>query len=353
MSKIAQSIAARVQQIAGVEAPAAAVDGTAAEASDGAAASASEATSDALAAPPPAGEPSGAASGAEERGADVADEAATKHRLLEEKLREVRERRQAQRLGERAKREKEAAEADRAAAAEERKKLEALKTGSFKDALIAMGRDPLATFEEMAAEAKEAGTPEGQIKAMRAQFEREMRATIEPLQKQIEELKSRDEAARRELEAQRAAAVDAQFQSDFVRALREPEFSPLLVEYEPETLLQVAQSLRDKPEQLFGHARRLGVRLTGSQGQFTMLDILRTIAAHQSEHEKAREARRARYQTANPGTQQTVNGTSARTNAATSATSALGNNAASSRSTDASKPRLTRRERVQRLIDRG
>lgn len=343
MSKIAQSIAARVQQIAsGVEAPAEPAARVAAP-PDG---SASETAPGDVVAPPPADDASGAVSGAEPQ-EGATDPAVTKRELLAEKLREVRERRQSQRLSEKARREKEAAEADRAAAAEERKKFEALKRGSFRDALIEMGRDPREAFEEMAAEAKEAGTPEGQLKAMRAQFEREMRSTVEPLQKQIEELRAAREADAKALEEQRAHAREAQFQSDFARVLREPEFQPLLIEYEPETLLHVARSLRNEPDRLFGHARRLNVNLTGEQGRFTMLDILRTLVAQQAEHEKSREARRARYQAATPGPQ-TDHGSTARTNAATSA---LGNSAASSRTTDASKPRLTRRQRVQRLID--
>lgn len=314
------------------------------EASEGESSGATEADSspEAEAGAPPAGQASGAESASvasppakTEAGAPAVDDARkTKHQLLQEKLAETRERRQAQRIAERARAEKKQADADRKAAAEERTKWESLKTGNFKEAIAAMGKDPRAVFEEMQEEAKLAGTPEAQMKRMQELFEKQIADVVEPLKKELE-------ATKEEKKQALVREENARFASEFTRAVQDPAYTALRVEY--------------SDEQLFTFARTVKHDLTQAGKRFTILDVLKVLKDAQDEHDAGREARRTRLQapTESQAAQvasekPTVNGTAERRNAGTT----LGNDLASSRASgDRPRTHTTRAERIKRLID--
>lgn len=281
--------------------------------------------------------------------ADPPPEQQTKHALLEEKLAAIRERRAAERLLHQAQERASSAERESKQAAEERAKWDALQKGTFKEAIQALGRDPREVFEEMAAEAQEAGKPETMIARARAEMERQLASTIEPLKKTIDSLQ-------KQLEDERASSFEHGFIADFQTASQRPEFTELLIEYEPETLLQIAKTMRDNPPHMHQTAKRLNVQLTGRDGRFNMFDILNVCRAQLAQHVQGREARRSRLQAAStsqaapqqaPANASTVNGTAEKRNAGVNT---LGNQLASSRASDTAKPRLTREQRIQKLI---
>lgn len=354
MTTIAEGLSARINSLVG--------DANAL--SDEGDASASESTSESNAGAPPSGGASGgdsAAAATEGVGTETSspteaaaatEERATQRELLQEKLAQARERRQAQRIAERAKAERTQAEADRKAAAEERSKWESLSKGTFKEGLLAMGRDPREVFNEMVKEAEEAGTPEAQIASLRAMFEKQMAEKLEPLQKELDDLKKqRDEAQKQ--------AGEARFSSDFTHVVARPEFGDLLVEYDTSTLFKVAKTLRDEPARMHENAARLKVNLTGANGGYNMLDILRVLKAQQDEHEQGKAARRARLQASNPSqaaetqaapAKPTVNGTAEKRNAGTT----LGNDLVSTTaSSKGGRLATSRHDRIKKLVENG
>lgn len=335
---VATNIAARVQALSATVATE-----PSAEPSAGAG-SASESTDTA----PPAVEASGAESAPAADAEAAPDVQKTRHELLAEKLAAVREKRRADRYGERARREASAAETDRKVAAEERAKYEGLKNGTFLETIKALGKDPRVVFEEMKHEAIEAGTPEAQVRRMQEQFNVQLHEAVEPLKQTVEELrKERDEL--------RAREAGLRVQGDFQRVVADEDFLPLRVEYDDERLFAIADNLRQHPDNLIAHARRLQVRLTRDDGRFTMRDILNVLKAQQDEHERGKQERGAKLRPAQQQAAQatadskTVNGTTDRRIG-----NPLGNNLASERASGASsKPRLTRNERIQKLIAGG
>jgi len=330
---VSESIAARVAQMAG--------DG--AQASGGEPAAESDSASETKTVAPHDGKASEAESGsaaaatAETVATDAtktdADARKTKHALLEEKLAETRERRQAQRHAERARAERKQAEADRQAAAAERAKYESLKTGTFKETIAALGRDPTEVFNEMQEEARIAGTPEAQLKSMRAMFEKQLAEAIEPLKKTIEQ----ERAEKAEL---REREENARFGAEFTRAIQDAAYARIREEY--------------SDEQLYKFARNVKHDLTQQGKRFTILDVLKVLKDSQDEHD-ADKARRNRTQTATQSSaaqaaseKPTVNGTAERRNAGTT----LGNDLASSRASGrGSRTHSTRADRIRKLID--
>ncbi len=340
---IADSIASRVSQMLSSGGDVAASDITEAATSDSGAEgspNAPHAAGEALASESgAAASGEAAASTTEQAGADASQEAEarkTKYELLQEKLREARERRQAQRVRAEALSSKAQAEADRKAAADERAKWEALRSGNFKDAITAMGRDPGEVFREMQEEAKAAGTPEAVQKRMLDMFERQMREKVEPLKQEIEDLKAeRAQLAVRE--------ETSRFRSEFQRVIIDDQYQSLREEYDDGEILDFAFSVKDD--------------LTKAGKRFTIIDVLSVLKSAQDEHNAKKEARRTRLQTAkqSPAAQAasekpTVNGTAERRNAGTT----LGNHLASERASGSSgSPRQTRAERIRRMIDDG
>jgi hypothetical protein len=322
---IGESIAARVSaMVAETQQP-----------TGGAPASGSDSASEVEVSAPPAGQASEVESGSvAAEGAAEPDTRATKLALLEEKLASRRERRKAERLEDRAREERKQAETDRKAAAEERAKWEALKTGNFKDAAIAMGRDPRQMFDEMQEEARIAGTPEAQMQRMQAMFEKQLADVTGPLKQTIEEMQ-------REKQELLIREENTRFASEFTRAIQDPGYAGLREEYDD--------------QQLYTFARTVKHDLTQAGKRFTILDVLAVLKTAQDEHDAKRQARRTRLQTAtqSPAVQAasekpTVNGTAERRNAGTT----LGNDLASSRASgDRSRTHTTRAERIRKLIE--
>jgi hypothetical protein len=322
---------------------------------------------------PPSGNASSSESAAGATGEDSASSptspastpaAPTMADLFAEKLAKVREERQAKRLGATAKADREQAariaadaKADREAAAAERARWEGLKDGSFLDGIKALGKDPAVAFAEMQREAIEAGTPEAQMKRMRAEFDRQLAEQVAPLKKTIDDLTEREKRAK-------VQASEQSFRGDFAQHVSAPEYEDLVIEYPGDKLLAHVTRLRDTPELLYSEADRLNVRLTDPSRGYTMKDILDVLRAVQVEHETGKQTRRAaRTATSPSGAAQqaatsspTVNGTAAPRNAGAST---IGNELAAERASDGkflprggtASQRI--RERARRLSGNG
>lgn len=264
--------------------------------------------------------------------------------LIKERLASQREQRQAAKLAAEARADREEAARDREAARGDRSKWEALKQGSFKEGIAALGKDPLTVFQEMQREAIEASTPEAEIKRMRADFERQMGEKLTPLQETIEELKA--ERAEALAEKDRMALTSA-----FTREAVAPEFLSLRTEYEDADLFGYVKNFVENPEQFEAAAEVYGVTLTDPEQGFTMREILTVLKAAQDAHDNGRKQRAARFQpaatqAAPSAAKLTVNGTAERRNAGTT----IGNDLAGERA--APPPTLSRQQRVQAEIDR-
>lgn len=268
--------------------------------------------------------------------------------LYEEKLVASREKRQAQRVVEKAKAERKAAAAERKAASEEKAKYDGLKTGSFKETLTALGRDPRQTFEELQREAIEANTPEGIARKEAAK-----------VQAQLDELKAEREAERAERETEKAAfaareaeiaahAHQAHIASKFQEAASDPAFADLRIEYPDETLLDHARYYDKHPAELHQHAKSFGVRLTAPEKGFTMHELLHVLSAAQAAHNAAKQARLAARSPAEAqlGKPPTVNGTAERRNAGT-----VTNDLASQRASTGPAVSGSARERMKQRIE--
>jgi len=270
---------------------------------------------------------------------------AAKRAVIEEKLQAQRERRQANALGPRAKEAMKRAQAAEAAANAERQKWEALKNGSFREGIAAMGRDPGKVFEEMQREAIEASTPEFELKRMRADFEKQMGEKLAPLQETIEALK-------REREEMAAAGYENTLVSAFKATVADPEYLELRAEYDDQGLFEYVQHFDKNPKAFFAAAKHYNVRLTDPARGFTMPEILSVLKAAQDAHDRGKQERRTKLLPASPpgqtqpGKPHTVNGTAARSNAGTP----IGNDLATERAAPGRK--LSRKERIQAEIDR-
>jgi hypothetical protein len=290
---------------------------------------------------------------------DTAQEREMKRRLLEEKLAAVRAQNRERKLKAEARTAAEQAAADRKEAAAERAKYEALRTGTFKETLEALGRDPREVFKEMQREAIEAGTPEGEIRKMRADFERQMGEKLKPLQETIDELKRQNEdllEERRRINAEQARQA---FFADFDASVKDAKWVDLRIEYGDKRLYRLVEGMKDNPNALRQHARELGVKLTYGDGRFNMQDIFNVLDAAHKAHDTEKKQRRDQMQapTASqgappqaPANAKTVNGTAERRNAA----NPLGNDTAA---TNASAPvkaaRLSKQGRIDRAINRN
>lgn len=279
------------------------------------------------------------------------DEAAVKRSILEEKLHAIKAKRAAQEA-EKEERRIRAIHAKNQAAKEleeTRKQLEEtkakwarLQTGSFKEGLMEMGRDPLQTFKELQREAVEADTPEGKIRMLERQFQEKLESITKPLESKLAEMQA--EHAR-----QAEASIQARMQADFVRTVQDPEYEVLREAYEDEDLLSYANNFRNNPESFHAAARQYGVRLTQPTKGFTMREILSVLKAAQVAHDEARKQRRERLREKSPGMPKpaTVNGASAPRNAGSTITNDLASTRASG-----SGPKLSRQERIEAEIAR-
>ncbi|MDB4982596.1 MAG: hypothetical protein JWM82_3348 [Myxococcales bacterium] len=276
------------------------------------------------------------------------EDAAKKAHLanIEEKLAAQRERQAARRMAQQAKEQRDHAEADRRAAAEERSKWEAARK-DFKTGLTELGMNPREVYEEMTRQALEADTPEAQIKRMQAAWKAELEASLTPLKTEVEELR----AERARLAAE---SYQAQVQRAFQAEVQAPEFQKLRIEYDDEQILDTISEFARDTSTFYPVAEKYGVQLRNPRGPFSMKEVLLVLKAAQDNHDQGKEQRSARLApttTQSPGDTQspqptsTVNGTAARSNAGHTISNELA-------STTASAPRqkLSRRERVNRLI---
>jgi hypothetical protein len=306
-------------------------------------------TDGAPAAPPPAEKAPPAKAAPETEAPEQAEAKAKAARaaLLEEKLAHAREKRQAQRLAERAKADRQAAAAEREAAAAERSKYDGLRTGSFKDTLQALGRDPMKTFEEMQREAIEASTPEAAARREREASERALEERFKPILSELEQLR----AERAQWAAQSHATA---IRSSFQQAAADPAFADLRVEYDDETLLEHAQFYDKNPDQFRAAAHQHGVRLTDPAKGFTMHELLQMLSAAQAAHNAGVQARRAAQRPPAPqaGTP-TVNGTAPRRNAAVNGTDSANGRAPAGTEDSSLSPRERMRLRAREEIRRS
>lgn len=335
------------------------------EAADAAAAGA-EPAPDANAVAPQHGDASGAGSvpadatggTGGQSGAGPSPAGATTHDVLEAKLAADRNRRltKGEKRAARLEREKQQQitaklEADQKEAAASKEQWKNLGKGkSWLETLKEAGRDPRQVFEEMRTEALKAGTPEARIEAMEKAVLQFQESTEKALKEERDERQREREAAQRE--RQQAIFVD-----DFRQGIARPEFAPLLDEYEPPQLLRFCEQLRQTPDYLMQEAKKLGVRLTGDDGTFNMIDILSVMKASVDAVIARREQRRTQSaappsSTAAPtqapaATKPTVNGTAART-----AGNTIGNDLAASRASEAEQLKGMTREQRSKYLQR-
>ncbi len=365
MGKTAERIAQRVQKITtAIEAEAAP------EAAPTESATAPEPSA---AAPPTSGSSEAVSASADAPvTAPETDARATKHDLLSEKLAAIRDQRQRKKaeskLSEREKtiseKEREAEEA-RKAATEERAKYDALRTGTFRDTLKALGRDPLEAFKEMQQEAIEAGKPEAELRRMRYDFEKQMGEKLKPLEETIAELQRQNEELLNERQQTAAERSHQAFVADYQAALETKDaegratYHDLRIEYGDRRLFGLVDSMKRNPPKLRAYAKELGVRLTFPDNRFNMTDIFNVLDAAHKAHEAEKKQRRDQMQapTTSPGAPQqasanaqTVNGTAERRNAATNP---LGNDSAASKaSAPPSRSRVSKQGRIDRAMAR-
>jgi hypothetical protein len=263
--------------------------------------------------------------------------------LLREKLARATEKRQAERIKERAREERKAAAADRAAAAAEKAKYDGLRTGSFKDTLAALGRDPRKTWEEMNQEAIEASTPEAAARREKEAAERREQEREAALEERFKPVLSELEQLRAERAQWAAQAHQSKVHNAFQHAAADPAFTDLRIEYDDGALLEYATYYDKNPDEFRAHAHQYGVRLTAPEKGFTMHELLQMLSAAQAAHNNGVQARRAAHrpperQSGSP----TVNGTAPRRNAAVT-----GNDSANGRATGTEDSALSPRERMR------
>ena len=246
---------------------------------------------------------------------------AARLQLFQEKLADARAKAQGEKLRAQAKAERKAVEEERRLAKAERAKLDEingnLRTGSFRDSLVALGRDPAKTFAEMQREAIEASTPEAQQRREREaaeQREKEREAALEerfkPVLSELEQLR-----------AERAQWAEAEHRSNiqqsYQHVAKDPAFKDLRIEYDDADLLEYAHMYDKNPDAFYVAADQYGVRLTSPGKGFSMHELLQVLAAAQAAHNSGVQARRAAQSPPERQSgQPTVNGTAPRRNAA-------------------------------------
>lgn len=290
---------------------------------------------------PPKTEPVAEAETPEQAAKKVRDARAA---LLAEKLADARAKRQGEKLRARAKEERRAVAAEREAVRAERAKYDGLKTGSFREALQTLGRDPSKTFAEMQQEAIEASTPEGAARREKEAAERREKEKEAALEERFKPILSELEQLRAERAQWEARSHAATLQSSFQHAAADPAFADLRIEYDDAALLEYAEHYDKNPDQFRAAAHQYGVRLTAPEKGFTMHELLQMLSAAQAAHNAGVQARRAAQRP--PGREPgppTVNGTAPRRNAAVT-----GNDSANGRGASTEDSALSPRERMRR-----
>jgi hypothetical protein len=223
------------------------------------------------------------------------------------------------------------AKADRDAAAAEAKRWNDLKTGNILETIKASGRNPREVFEQLTAEALEAGTPEAQMRRMKEEMDRQLADLVEPLKKTVEELTA-------EKKAQQEHAIETARQNDFNRHVTAAAYESLRDEYPPERLYGFVKALIESPDEFYKHQERFKVRLTTPGDGYNMQDILNVLKSVSDEHYTGVEKRRATRTAPNPSDAApnaapslTVNGTAERRDAGTTT---IGNDLATGRAAD-------------------
>lgn len=229
----------------------------------------------------------------------------------------------------------------------------ARKTKPWLERIKEDGEDPRKVFEEFKAEAIKAGTPEAQLEAFTKAYEAKL-AKVEAKLAESEKAREQREQAIAKAEADRA------FQGDFHRALKIPDFAPLLEEYpDPDDIYPLVKHFGEHPDQLFAQADRLGVDLgldlTDPDVEFNMLHIFQVLRAQQDAHnaKKQRLTKRAEPPPSQPAQpaeakKPTVNGAEAR-----KAGTTIGNDlAASSGGAPPDASHEDHKSRLKRLIDK-
>ena len=274
---------------------------------------------------------------------------AARLKLFEEKLADRRAKNQGEKLRAQARTEAKAIADERKAVAAEKAKYEGLKTGSFKQTLSALGRDPVKTFAEMQQEAIEASTPEGAArreKEAAEQREKEKEAALEerfkPILSELEQLRA--ERAQWEEETHKTKIGQS-----FQHVAADPAFRELRVEYDDDALLEYAHLYDKNPGAFYEAAAQYNVRLTSPGKGFSMHELLQVLSAAQAAHSSGVQARRAAHrpperQSGSP----TVNGTAPRRNAA-----APGNDLAPETPTGAEDRSLPPAERLRLRTQRA
>lgn len=272
--------------------------------------------------------------------------------LLEEKLAEQRERRQAARLAEEAARLKKEAEAEKEAAAKVRADLAEGKK-NYKKFFEANGMNAEQAYRELYREMMEAGTPEAQIRQMQDVFKAQQEALKTELEAKMTSL-SEELAREREEKAQTQAHLREQkLLHTFARESADETFLEVRAEYGDQEVFQLIRDWDKNPEALFDAAKNYGVSLANPGEGFTMREALGVIKAVYDHDRTQREQRRARLlpPKTEPADSQpaertrTVNGTSEKRNAGKTITNDLASSRASS------GRQLSRKERIEALAE--
>ena len=274
---------------------------------------------------------------------------AARLKLFEEKLADRRAKNQGERLRAQARAEAKAIADERKAVAAEKAKYEGLRTGSFKQTLSALGRDPVKTFAEMQQEAIEASTPEGQARREREAAEQREKEKEAALEERFKPILSELEQLRAERAQWAEETHKHNIQQSYATVAADPAFKELRIEYPDDALLEYAHMYDRNPEAFYAAASEYGVRLTSPGKGFSMHELLQVLSAAQAAHSSGVQARRAAQspperQSGSP----TVNGTAPRRNAA-----ATGNDLARETPTGAEDRSLSPAERLRLRTQRA
>ena len=274
---------------------------------------------------------------------------AARLKLFEEKLADRRAKNQGEKLRAQARAEAKAIADERKAVAAEKAKYEGLKTGSFKQTLAALGRDPTKTFAEMQQEAIEASTPEGQARREREAAEQREKEKEAALEERFKPILSELEQLRAERVQWAEESHKANIHQSFQHVAADAAFRELRIEYSDDALLEYAHLYDKNPDAFYAAASEYGVRLTSPGKGFSMHELLQVLSAAQAAHNSGVQARRAAHspperQSGTP----TVNGTAPRRNAA-----APGNDLAPETSTGAEDRALPPAERLRLRTQRA
>lgn len=281
------------------------------------------------------------------------DTVAEQRAAIEAKLAAQREKRQAAEERKKAEEARKEAEKIKSEALTEKQKYDALKTGTFKQTLEALGRNPREVFEEMQREAIEADTPEAKIREMRAQFEQQIGEKLKPLTETVEALKAENERLKNQAKQRAQAHYEEQLVGAFKQEIVGDDFKSLRIEYGDQGVFEYVDYFDRNPQEFYEAAREYKVPLTDPSKGFTMREILLVLKAAQDAHETGKKSREAELAPppapaapSAPKKTPTVNGTAERRNAGQT----IGEDLAGERASPA--PRLSRAERVRQEIER-